>query len=178
MITLTAIKTDHKQYGEVEKLMNLSFPQAERRDNDLQRFTTDNNPLFKCMMITDNEEFIGLVTLWDLDSFIYVEHLATLPQCRNRGYGLQIIEQLKSWAGSRILVLEVEKPEDEMSRRRIGFYQRCGFKLCQKDYLQPPYRKGEGMLALSIMFAGTDNIDNIFESVKRKIYENAYQYTE
>ena len=37
------------------------------------------------------------------------------------------------------VVLEVEMPTDEMSKRRIGFYERLGFELDNQVYHQPPY---------------------------------------
>ena len=46
MLTLTKIKTDHPDYSFVEELLHLSFPEAERRDDDAQREQTDRNPQF------------------------------------------------------------------------------------------------------------------------------------
>ena len=46
MLTFTKIQTNHKHYDFVEELLHQSFPLNERRDDDCQRFNTDNNPLF------------------------------------------------------------------------------------------------------------------------------------
>ena len=54
MLTFTKIQTNHKHYDFVEELLHQSFPLNERRDDDCQRFNTDNNPLFHCYLITEN----------------------------------------------------------------------------------------------------------------------------
>lgn len=100
MLTFTKIQTNHKHYDFVEELLHQSFPLNERRDDDCQRFNTDNNPLFHCYLITENvdekeESLIGLITVWELNGFRYVEHLATSPAIRNKGYGKLIMEALK-----------------------------------------------------------------------------------
>ena len=61
-----------------------------------------------------------------------------------------------------------------MSIRRIGFYQRCGFSLCEKDYFQPSYRKGGEGLPLYLMFAGADSIDADFEAIRDRIHREVY----
>ncbi len=100
MLTFTKIQTNHKHYDFVEELLHQSFPLNERRDDDCQRFNTDNNPLFHCYLITENvdekeESLIGLITVWELNGFRYVEHLATSPAIRNKGYGKLTMEALK-----------------------------------------------------------------------------------
>lgn len=52
------------------------------------------------------------------------------------------------------VVLEVEMPTEEMSKRRIGFYERLGFVLDHHVYFQPPYRKGEAFLEMRLMTHG------------------------
>lgn len=78
-----------------------------------------------------------MITVWELNGFRYVEHLATSPAIRNKGYGKLIMEALKK-KFSGIIILEVERPEDEISKRRIEFYKRCGFSLCEKTTFSQP----------------------------------------
>ena len=112
---------------------------------------------------------VGLITVWKFAGFSYVEHLATSPSVRNKGYGRKIMEVLQQQFPG-VIILEVEKPVDEWSRRRIGFYQRCGFSLCEKEYVQPSYRKGGETLPMFLMYAGTETIDKEFESIRNEIY--------
>lgn len=173
MLKLTPIKTTDSVYSFVEQLLHDSFPLVERRDDEAQRDNTDHNPRFTCYFISDDELPVGLITAWNLDGFYYLEHLATTPLIRNRGYGKQIIQQIKDLLPG-VIVLEVEHPEDEMSRRRIGFYQRCGFQLCEKEYIQPPYREGGEEVPLFLMYSGTDSIDDAFDTIRQRIYKEVY----
>lgn len=173
MLTLIPIKTTDSAYSFAEQLLHDSFPLAERRDDEAQRYNTDHNPRFVCYLISDGELPVGVITVWSLDGFYYLEHLATSPSVRNKGYGRLIMEQVRNLLPG-LIILEVERPEDEMSRRRIGFYRRCGLSLCEKDYMQPSYRKGGEEVPLFLMFSGKDNIDNDFEAIRRSIYKEVY----
>ena len=181
MIRLTKISTAHPFYTNVEELMHESFPTNERRDDGKQRDATDHTPEFNCYYISTDDEpddFLGFITIWHFEDFMYVEHLAISPKHRNRGFGKMILDKIKEVAESKLIILEVERPDDEMSRRRIGFYCRCGFHLCEKDYMQPPYREGEDMFPLYIMYCGTDSIDMQYEYIKTTIYKNVYHFSE
>ena len=72
------------------------------------------------------------------------------------------------------VVLEVEMPTEEMSRRRIGFYERLGFVLDCHVYFQPPYRKGEAFLEMRLMAHGELDLERSFEQVKTIIHQNVY----
>lgn len=132
MLQFTPLQTTDKDYSFVENLLHESFPEAERRDDVAQRDNVDNCATFTCYLISDDELLVGLITVWKFAGFSYVEHLATSPSVRNKGYGRKIMEVLQQQFPG-VIILEVEKPVDEWSRRRIGFYQRCGFCLCEKS---------------------------------------------
>lgn len=68
MIQFIPIRTNHTSYPFVEQLMLDSFPLTERRTEKDQREVTDNEPRFKCMLITDGTLEIGLITLWQVYS--------------------------------------------------------------------------------------------------------------
>ena len=141
MLQFTPLQTTDKDYSFVENLLHESFPEAERRDDVAQRDNVDNCAAFTCYLISDDELLVGLITVWKFAGFSYVEHLATSPSVRNKGY---------------------------------GFYQRCGFCLCEKEYVQPSYRKGGETLPMFLMYAGTETIDKEFESIRDEIYRKVY----
>lgn len=176
MIAFTPIRTNHPSYPFVERLMQESFPLDERRAEELQRQVTDSEERFRCLLITDGPFRVGLITLWSFPGFTYVEHLATSPDVRNKGYGKQIMEHLSSYVPGLIL-LEVEPPEDEMSRRRIGFYERCGFTLHPYEYLQPPYHPDGAPFPLRIMTAGAEDFSyEHFQECRKYLYRYVYRY--
>lgn len=117
MLQFTPLQTTDKDYSFVENLLHESFPEAERRDDVAQRDNVDNCATFTCYLISDDELLVGLITVWKFAGFSYVEHLATSPSVRNKGYGRKIMEVLQQQFPG-VIILEVEKPVDEWSRRR------------------------------------------------------------
>lgn len=175
MITIELVKTtDLNYYNFVEHLLLSAFPQEERRELDLQRDFTDNNSSFyNNIVLGENAQPVGFITYWDFDDFFYVEHFAISPDARNGGYGKKVLEALHQKLGKPV-VLEVEMPEDEMSKRRIGFYNRMGYVVWEKDYKQPPYRAGDGFLPMYIMALGDLNPEKDFERVVERLYKEVY----
>ena len=144
MITLFRLtQTDTREYRFMEELLTAAFPPEEYRELGELRRLTCGRPVFHNNLICDDDRPVGLVTFWDFGDFHYIEHFATLPAMRNKGYGHRVLELL----GERLrtpLVLEAELPVEELARRRVGFYARQGFRTWPHDYRQPPYRAGGG----------------------------------
>ncbi len=118
-----------------------AFPENERRSLDYHTETMSKRE-FHCDVVLDSDTPIGILFWWDLSDYIFVEHLATTPAVRGKGYGNQILQELITDSKKPIL-LEVELPEDEISRRRIGFYERIGFVLNHHPYCQPSLKQIE-----------------------------------
>lgn len=205
MIELKSISTKDTLYEEVERLWIEAFPIYERRDCEQQRANTDKNEAFVCFAAIERidpiesekkkhnceknsdfthvteERLVGMVGYWEIEDFVYIEHLATLSTLRNNGYGAQIIKAIKQYSAiqsgkKKAIVLEVESEEDEWAKRRIGFYKRQGFTLWdQKEYIQPPYRKGDKGYKMHLMVWG-ENVreDKDFERIKRAIHKHVY----
>ena len=72
------------------------------------------------------DRYVGFITGWLFDGYTYVEHFAIDPAASNGGIGAEAMKQFLVFCGTPV-VLEVEMPTDEMSKRRIGFYERLGF---------------------------------------------------
>ena len=153
--------------------MHTAFPQEERRDTVQQREYSDNNPLFRSNIILEDGNSIGMISYWAMEDFYYIEHFAIDPTLRNGGYGKRVLEMIKKQLKSPI-VLEVEEPNDEMSTRRIHFYERLEFTLHRKPYMQPPYRKGDSGLPMLLMTYGDIDMDRDFERVKNTLYKEVY----
>lgn len=171
---LTDIKTNHPHYSFVERLFLDAFPESERRPVDAQRHNVDTNEAFHCYLLTEDDDCpIGFITVWQLDGFYYAEHFAVDPALRNGGYGSRVMQRLLQELALPV-VLEAEVPTDDLSRRRVGFYERQGFRVWDKDYVQPPYRPGGEPLPLYLMVANeTDSMPSV-EAVRRAIYQKVY----
>ena len=173
MITLQGIKTEHKSYHFVEKLLHTAFPENERRDDDKQRWNTDNEERFHCLLALDRKNPVGLLTYWDFNTFIYIEHLAIDDALRGKGYGKKVLD---TFFDSRLkpVVLEVEHPTDETSRRRIAFYERSGLVLWKCDYRQPPYRSGDEWFPMYLMTTPTLSFEEDYTHIRTTIYREVY----
>lgn len=154
----------------METLMNTAFPLQERRDIELQQKNIDQNPKFHNLLITDNQKPIGLLTYWNFTDFIYIEHFAIDACLRNKGYGKQVLSTLKERVNLPI-ILEVEKPTNELALRRIAFYQHQGFVLQDFPYQQPPYRIGDTWFPMRLMTYGIVDLS----LARNTIYKEAYQ---
>ncbi len=173
MIALQEIGTEHPHYTFIEELLHTAFPVNERRDDDRQRWNADNEEQFHCLLALDEKSPVGVLTYWDFDTFIYIEHLAIDETLRGKGYGKDV---LGTFFGSHTkpVVLEVEHPTDETSRRRIGFYKRCGLHLWECDYCQPPYRAEDDWFPMYLMVTRGASFENDYPHMRKTIYHKVY----
>lgn len=174
MIRFQRITTaDTTLYNYMEQLMTGSFPSEEYRELEELRAYTDTKANFHNHIIFRNDNPVGFIAYWDLGHFFYVEHLAIDPAQRNGGHGKNVLEHLRQVLKYPI-ILEVEKPIEEMARRRISFYQRHGFSLWEKTYQQPPYKAGAHFLPMLLMAYGDLQCERDFDSIKEHIYREVY----
>jgi RimJ/RimL family protein N-acetyltransferase len=174
MISILKIEpSDATYYSYCEELLVASFPEPERRDLTLLRDLSMHTEAFSVHVITNNDQLAGLLNFWNFNNFIYFEHFAIDTAMRNKGIG-QLALSFVTKKLNLPIVLEVELPEDEMSQRRIKFYERQGFQLWQHEYMQPPYRKGQDFLPMKLMTFGDLNEKTDFEIVKNILYHNVY----
>lgn len=141
--------TEHPLFAQAWDLYKKSFPPEERRQLRTQKKIMDHQ-LYHFELITDKTLFVGFILWWGFDDVRYIEHLATLPCLRGKGYGKRILEKFISASNVPVL-LEVEHPANAISKRRIGFYQRAGFVLNEYPYSHPPYKKGGEYVPLMLM---------------------------
>ena len=117
---------------------------------------------------------IGFFALWQFSEFLFVEHFAVAPPLRGKGMGSKMLSALKEKAKTPI-VLEVELPETEIARRRIGFYERSGFHLNGFSYEQPSLGKGRSPVLLQLMSYPVPLSEEEFFQVKETLYREVYR---
>jgi len=135
---------------EAWKLYELSFPADERRLLTLQKelFKLSN---YHFEIVLQQKNFIGFILWWDFDDFRFIEHIATTASIRGKGLGAKIITRFQQ-ENTKAIILEVDLPKDDLSHRRIHFYERLGFKLNHHPYQQPalnPYSKPVSLKLMS-----------------------------
>lgn len=83
---------------------------------------------------------VGALLCWETDDFIYIEHFFIDPALRGRQYGAAALTLLAR--RGKTVILEIDPPVDEISVRRKGFYERCGYRAAPFAHVHPPYREG------------------------------------
>ena len=73
-----------------------------------------------------------------------------------------------------VRLLEVEPAETEMAIRRIHYYERNGYRILDRNYLQPPYVKGGKDFPLWVMGNGSGQsaevLNRQIQTIKDKVY--------
>ena len=165
----------HHASAEIQSASDLyvdAFPPCERRDVDKWLHLIDNNKQFTVFGIYSDGNFQGFISCWEFAKFVYVEHFAVNSNARGNGIGAKSITAIKDKFALKPFVLEVEPPCDDLTQRRVGFYQRQGFVLSDINYSQPPYRKEDDWFELKLM--STDS--NFLEENSKEVIENIYQH--
>lgn len=163
----------HKEVLFVESLYIESFPLSERRPVEKMFDLYEKNSLFVIALTIEDDNLVGFLTYWDLGEYIFAEHFAISPEYRNGGYGRKAMELFKEVP--KPIILEVELPTTILSERRIGFYQRLGFKLWDNVlYQQPAYHKDGNAIPMKLMTYGDMDVERDLIDIRSKIYSVVY----
>lgn len=157
------------------ELYESAFPIDERRDfADVESLMGDDASHFHVCYFEENNKFSGFLTYWEWDDMRYFEHFAVDPLLRGGGLGAGYLKKVVEMKTTPV-ILEVEPPVDEIAKRRVGFYQRNGFRLWNElYYLQPSYGEGRNPMKLKLMTFGeidfTGEDDDKILRIKREVY--------
>lgn len=162
-------------FEQTYSLYESAFPIIERRSAAALRQVLNSEKKFKISAILKDNQFVGLFSDWQFEDFVYAEHFAILPALRGKHIGSEVVTKYLENTGSPI-VFEVEKPDNEMAKRRIEFYKRLGFRLLPFEYAQP-YYDGSGRLFPMLLMTNDSDFahQNIFR-ITDTIYKNVYHY--
>jgi GNAT superfamily N-acetyltransferase len=159
----------------VKELYLNSFPPEERRTlNGLENQLLE--PGCSVISVWISQIPVGLCILWEFDEFLFVEHIAVQPHLRGQKIGEKIMNQITDMSGNAV-VLEIEPPLDEWSKRRMNFYIRLGFQLLDVDYLQPSYT-GSGPGYPMKLLANKPVADSESRKFIAEIYNRVYRMNE
>lgn len=162
-------KLEIKEFDRVFSLMEQSFPLEEYRAYEDQKRLLEDSA-YRIYVAKENGKILGFGAVWQLDKWLFLEHLAVTPECRNRGIGGQLLGHF----AKKRCCLEVELPETELARRRIGFYERNGFFLNGYPYMQPSLGEGRSPVPLRIMTSGSTITPEEFAQLQRLLYSRVY----
>ncbi len=174
---LQKINNTEEEFEKVFALIQKSFPTDEYRSfADQQKLLS--NPHYSIYVIYDSGRRVtACLAVWEFENFAFFEHFAVDPEHRNTGLGSKILAEAVTFL-KKPVCLEVELPETELAKRRIGFYKRNGFFLNKYSYVMPPQGEGKKPLPLYIMTYGRKITEEKFLNIKSTVYEKVYQYKE
>ncbi len=172
-----------ESFEEIYAIYQAAFPPSERRTKEGQRAVLEN-PSYRMRVIREREEgapeglICGFIGYWELESCIFLEHLATVERSRGKGYGRRLMEEcIQEGRGKgKPLFLEIEPVtgEDPMTGRREAFYHRCGFFTNDFYYEQMPLKEGDRPIPLWVMSWPKAMEEEAFLPYKQEIYREVY----
>lgn len=173
MIKLIQVSNFQESSDDLNQIYIDSFPSDERREwHKLSKLI--HHPHFCLYQVVENQELIGLISIWNLPYFTFIEHFAIRESDQGKGIGTQILRQVIEQKSITVIV-EVEKPTNESTRRRITFYERLGFSVCKNTYYQPPYSPEKRKVKMLLM-SFPDKMTRLeFIEIKKQLYQEVYQ---
>jgi len=175
-MTLFPVKAGHAYLTTIKSWYETSFPADERRSFEALCQLLPCPDMHLCGLVI-HRKLIGFILYWQWPDMLFVEHFAVDPAQRGKQYGQQALNQLLQLKSPYVL-LEVELPQDEISRRRIRFYERQGFSLNSFSYAQPPYQAGNPAIPMHLMSIPAISDQATFDArtklIKERVYERFY----
>lgn len=130
----------HTLFEKMWHTYEVSFPYYEKRlKSDQIKALKDNR--YMIYAISDQEKYIGFISIWVFHNYCFIEHFAIEPSERGKSYGKEIIRKLQQLYTEKVIILEIDPPNDDISMRRLAFYENLGFKLSDVFHLNLPYRR-------------------------------------
>mgnify|MGYP003279115278 FL=1 len=165
------------RFSELYGIYERSFPEVEKRTEAGQRAVWEN-PRVRVRIMERDGRIAAFLSCWKLENCLFVEHLATDPECRGGGLGRLLMEEciLEANEAGIPVVLEIEPVTEERpdTVRRAAFYERLGFCANHFPYEQPPLREGAPVIPLSVMTYGRPMDEGEFQPYKTEIYREVY----
>lgn len=162
------------EFDDIFEIMDEAFPDSEMRTYEKQKDLLNDKYYRIITKKNENNKVIAFMAVWEFNDFTFVEHLATSRDARGSGIGTKFLCEYINEA-QKPIILEVEPPNTEIAKRRIGFYQRIGFCLNDFPYKQPPLREGHGWSPLMVMTYPSPIHEKEFKKYKDKIYKESYK---
>lgn len=164
-------------FNAVFSLMQRSFPKNEYRSYENQKKLLENKHYKIIPYFGGDNELLGFAAVWEFEFFKFVEHIAVSEKCRGMGIGSKIMRDIIEKSDVDI-ILEIEPPNDEMSKKRLHFYEKLGFKCNDFGYFQLPLNKNDKPIPLKILSYPQAINEEKFKKIKKIIYSNVYEKSE
>lgn len=167
-------------WSKVWNLYEDSFPAHERRSREAQLKAFDDPDAYGRIVMDEDGELAAILFYWLYESNVYVEFLAVDPRMRGRNIGTAVVEKILALHPGCTVILEIEPPEDEITLRRLHFYERLGFVANDYHYVHPSYRTGDKAFAhrLTLMTHGSNLAPDEFQTFRRFMESTVLKYSD
>lgn len=173
-----AVVFENMQMEDYPKFLNLYndvFPHNQRRlyedEKHLDNFIRMKGGKFNAFSIKDGGLYLGFLSYWTFEGYVYIEHFAIDPAHRGKNIGRMMLNHLFKEVSPNVL-LETEPGDTPEAQRRIHFYEENNFTIRKEfNYTQPSYGgKGQTSVPMLLMTHGHVNLHNI-NSIKDMLQE-------
>ena len=115
-VTLNPLESGNPCLSEVVALYESAFPAEERRPTDEWLAKNSSSDLFTINVLKSGSQYLGFITLWKFDTFVYVEHFAVSENQRGGGVGAAALSALSN-------ALRSGWPDEAVSQLSEEMYQ-------------------------------------------------------
>lgn len=151
-----------------------SFPAMERRSREVYERLCQEEPQFSPERIEIEGEAAALMWHWEMPKFTYIEHFAVSKRFRNKGIGSKVLKRF--FRRHKRIILEIEPPETEIQKRRLGFYERLGFKQTGFHYINPGFGLEPKAHRLEILSFPDAMTASEFDHFKNFVHQRVLKY--
>ncbi|MGL4338075.1 MAG: GNAT family N-acetyltransferase [Turicibacter sp.] len=164
-----------KHFDEIYMILDEAFPKEEIRTYEGQRELLSRED-YDILMHHHEGQLIGICAYYEMDDYLYIEHLACKNMVRGMGTGTKLMQEMiaKANAKNKLLVLEVEPAMDEVTTRRIRFYERLGLTLDSRYHFQPSLNPDTEGVELKLMVTKSDLLETEHQRIRETLNEYVY----
>lgn len=174
-IRFEALRPGEQDWKRAQGLYENSFPGKERRSPEAH-LAALADPLFHATAIRSGDRFAGLLYYWDAPRFTYIEHLAVDTSMRGTGIGSKALEAFCRRCGR--VILEIDPPVDEISIRRLHFYERLGFVGNTCTYIHPSFSRPFRPHRLVLMSYPSSISEDECRTLERFVCDRVLRYSD
>lgn len=127
-----------KYYTSFAEIYAVSFPIFEQRD-EKQQLSAFQNEHYHLLAVIEDDTLVSFISYWDFDTYVYIEHLAVNPILRGRNAGSNTLIAFADFI-EKTIILEIDPPVDEVSNKRLRFYEKLGYKTNPYQHFHPAYK--------------------------------------
>ena len=174
-MNLVRITGIHPYLTPIQGWYETAFPPEERRHFDALIQLLPCPDMHFCALVEAGQP-VGFIIYWQWPDagVLFIEHFAIDPNRRGQQLGQQALAQVLNIPAAYYL-LEAEHPTNDLSKRRIHFYERSGFQVNDFSYAQPPYQSGNPAIPMALLSLPVIHEQTLFNELSRLIEERVYR---